>query len=185
MRLKYYYWYFKSAFSPKLCSKIVEHGLQQQDEKAKNSRKDVRESSIVWLEDEWIRDEIYPYLHKANRKAGWNFDWDDSETVQFTKYKKDQFYNWHLDQYFKPDRQGKIRKLSVTVNLLDKKEFSGGDFEFDFTHKYGQQKPEKCKEIEPRGSIVVFPSFVWHRVTPVTAGTRYSLVMWALGPPFK
>ena len=40
-------------------------------------------------------------------------------------------------------------------------------------------------EIRPRGSIIVFPSFVWHRVTPVTKGTRYSLVVWSLGYPFK
>ena len=43
----------------------------------------------------------------------------------------------------------------------------------------------KCKEILPKGSIIVFPSFVWHRVKPVTEGTRYSLVIWNLGLPFK
>jgi len=42
-----------------------------------------------------------------------------------------------------------------------------------------------CKEIKPKGSVVVFPSFVWHRVKPVTAGTRYSLVIWNLGWPFR
>ena len=43
----------------------------------------------------------------------------------------------------------------------------------------------KAKEILPKGSIIVFPSFVWHRVKPVTSGTRYSLVVWHLGRPFK
>ena len=43
----------------------------------------------------------------------------------------------------------------------------------------------QCKEILPKGSIIVFPSFVWHRVKPVTSGTRYSLVVWHLGRPFK
>ena len=43
----------------------------------------------------------------------------------------------------------------------------------------------QCKEIFPKGSIVVFPSFLWHRVKPVTKGTRYSLVLWHLGYPFK
>ena len=43
----------------------------------------------------------------------------------------------------------------------------------------------ECKEIRPRGSIVVFPSFVWHRVKPVTSGTRYSLVIWNLGYPWR
>ena len=43
----------------------------------------------------------------------------------------------------------------------------------------------KCKEILPKGSIVVFPSYTWHRVSPVTSGTRLSLVQWNLGPGFK
>ena len=43
----------------------------------------------------------------------------------------------------------------------------------------------QAKEILPKGSVIVFPSFVWHRVKPVTKGVRYSLVMWNLGYPFK
>ena len=43
----------------------------------------------------------------------------------------------------------------------------------------------KAKQILPKGSIVVFPSFVWHRVKPITKGSRYSLVVWNLGDPFK
>jgi predicted 2-oxoglutarate/Fe(II)-dependent dioxygenase YbiX len=42
-----------------------------------------------------------------------------------------------------------------------------------------------CKEILPKGSIVVFPSHVWHRVKPITSGERKSLVIWNLGKPFK
>ena len=43
----------------------------------------------------------------------------------------------------------------------------------------------ECTEIRPRGSVIVFPSFVWHRVKPVTKGVRYSVVAWYGGPPFK
>jgi PKHD-type hydroxylase len=44
---------------------------------------------------------------------------------------------------------------------------------------------KQAKEISPKGSIIVFPSFLWHRVKPVMQGTRYSLVLWNLGYPFK
>jgi len=44
---------------------------------------------------------------------------------------------------------------------------------------------KQAKEILSKGSIIVFPSFLWHRVKPVTKGTRYSLVVWNLGYPFK
>ena len=196
MILQYYYCHFTKVLSPEFCSKVVEHGLQQKEQYLDNNFEGVRNSNVVWLDDKWIKDEIYPYIHQANKKAGWNFDWDESEPVQFTKYKKGQFYDWHRDQLESPHGYrsskgvpkswlGKNRKLSVTVNLLDEKEYTGGDFEFDFKKEYGPHQPEKCKEIAPIGSIVVFPSFVWHRITPVISGTRYSLVMWTLGPPFK
>ena len=68
-------------------------------------------------------------------------------------------------------------------------EYEGGNLEFDFRKVFDFESRKKhireCTEIRPRGSIIVFPSFVWHRVNPVTRGTRYSLVMWNLGWPFK
>ena len=148
-----------------------------------------RNSNIVWLNENWIYKEIQPYIHKANIEANWNFNWDWTESMQFTKYKLNQYYDWHCDSWDKPydkpndPSHGKIRKLSGS-------EYTGGELEFDFRnydpHKRDEsQHLRKAKEILPKGSIIVFPSFVWHRVKPVTSGTRYSLVCWNLGGPFK
>lgn len=176
----------------------------------------IRDSNIAWLDDQWLYDTIYPMLHEANKKAGWNWNLDYSEALQFTKYQNDQFYGWHADgnsdsfgaykRYIygvtdaplKPDGTipagysnynkfiGKIRKISMTINLCDETEYEGGDLKFDFgMHKTKQDRFHICEEIRPRGSIIVFPSFVQHCVTPVTKGTRYSLVMWTLGEPWK
>ena len=49
-----------------------------------------RNSDLVWLNDTWIYKELHPYVHEANRNAGWNFDWERSESCQFTKYKLNQ-----------------------------------------------------------------------------------------------
>jgi PKHD-type hydroxylase len=151
-----------------------------------------RDSNIVWMSDRWIYKEIQPYVHQANANAGWNFDWDFSEACQFTIYKKGQYYDWHCDSWDKPymeegPTKGKIRKLSVTVTLTDPKEYKGGELEFDFRNLDPDKKPNirTCTEILPKGSLVVFPSFVWHRVKPVTKGERNSLVIWNLGYPFK
>jgi PKHD-type hydroxylase len=79
---------------------------------------------------------------------------------------------------------GKIRKLSVTISLNEPTEYKGGNLRFDL----GPHRPDRyhtCKEIRPRGSVVVFPSHIQHQVTPVTFGTRYSLVAWNLGKPFR
>ena len=207
MNLEYYYWYFQSVIPPKICDDIIEYGKSQQEQIAltggydpekvsEDDIKDVskkRKSNIVWMNDRWIYNEIHPYIHTANKNAGWNFQWDFSESCQFTKYKLDQFYDWHCDSWSKPynrpeepDRHGKIRKLSVTISLSDENDYEGGDFEFDFRNDdKGSNHPQLCKEIRQKGSVVVFPSFVWHRVKPVTSGTRYSLVIWNLGWPFK
>jgi len=212
MQLQNYYYYFQSALTPRFCDELIKYGISQQEELAltggetnkiikgnKLNNKDIkdlkkkRDSNIVWLNDKWIYKEIQPFIHQANKLAGWNFDWDFSESCQFTKYKLNQFYDWHCDSWDAPyvnqnnkDTFGKIRKLSVTCSLSDPKDYKGGELEFDFRNM-DPDKPtvRKCAEIAPRGSIVVFPSHVWHRVKPVTKGTRYSLVIWNLGYPFK
>ena len=217
----------------------------------------VRDSSIAWLSDKWIYDLVHPFVHQANRAAGWNFEWDFSESCQFTKYQPGQFYGWHADgssdwpAIYKPtlkgedgkwkicefipkedktdwiyeqddmgnkypkviitDRDcpvrkrkdylgnetpingftdnkyywGKIRKISMTINLTEPDDYKGGDLKFDFGPHAGRGRFKTCKEIRPRGSVIVFPSFLHHQVTPVTEGTRYSLVLWNLGKPFR
>ena len=90
------------------------------------------------------------------------------------------------NKYVKDDSLiGKVRKLSLTLNLNKPGEYEGGNLMFDFgTHNETEQFIE-CTEIRPQGSLIVFPSFMPHCVTPVTKGTRYSLVLWVLGDPFK
>jgi len=208
MNLENYYYYFESAIPPKICDEIIKYGLDQQEQLALTGKfkpdedldeeqlKDLarkRKSHLVWMDDSWIYKEIQPYIHQANENAGWNFDWDYSESCQFTKYKEGDFYGWHCDSWEKPydvpenlNKHGKIRKLSATVCLSDETEYEGGDFEFDFRNRDDtSNQPQVCKEIRPKGSIVVFPSFVWHRVQPVISGTRHSLVIWNLGRPFR
>ena len=205
MNLKYYYWYFKAAIPERICDDIVRYGKEQKKETAltgdagkditkielKNIQKK-RKSDVVWMHDRWIYKEIQPYIHQANASADWNFDWDWSESCQFTEYKKGQFYDWHCDTHPEPyinhensNTHGKQRKLSVTVSLTDPDEYEGGDLEFDFRNTDEGSQPSICDEIRKKGSVIVFPSFVWHRVKPVTKGTRHSLVCWNLGYPFR
>jgi PKHD-type hydroxylase len=69
--------------------------------------------------------------------------------------------------------------------LSDEKDYTGGQFQIDVKNKMGKDILLKVNEIRPRGSVIVFPSHEWHRITPVTKGTRYSLVIWAIGKPFR
>jgi PKHD-type hydroxylase len=79
----------------------------------------------------------------------------------------------------------KLESYRLLVQLSDPKDYKGGELEFQFRNTDDPTPTRPCLEILPRGSIVVFPSFVWHRVKPVTEGTRYSLVIWNLGYPFR
>jgi PKHD-type hydroxylase len=211
MNLNNYYWSFPSALTPRFCDEVIKYGTMHEDQIAltggfhkKNPKKlnkeelknlkQKRDSNISWLNDTWIYKEIHPYIHEANKLAGWNFDWNFSESCQFTKYKLNQYYDWHSDSWGIPynnqndlNLHGKIRKLSVTCSLSDYKDYEGGELEFDFRNNDPDKKQNiiKCTEILPKGSICVFPSFVWHRVKPVIKGTRYSLVIWNLGYPYK
>jgi|TARA_E500000318_G_scaffold40266_2_gene38635 PKHD-type hydroxylase len=208
MNLYNYYWYFKSAIPPKLCDDIIKYGLSHsetmgitggydENKLTKDQMKDIkkkRNSDLVWLNDTWIYRELHPYIYAANSMAGWNFEWNRTESIQFTKYKLNQYYDWHCDSWDRPYQKkegdpdnGKIRKLSMTCQLTDGSEYEGGELEFDFRNNDPPNisNIHKCTEILSKGSIVVFPSFVWHRVKPVTKGKRYSLVMWNLGYPFK
>jgi len=154
MNLTNYYWYFKSAIPEHTCDDISKYGKQLQEQMAitggfsnnKNLNnkqikdlKKKRDSNIVWMNDRWVYNEVQPYIHQANKAAGWNFNWDHSESCQFTKYKKGQYYDWHCDSWDRPYQReqgdpthGKIRKLSVTVTLSDPKDYKGGELEFDF-----------------------------------------------------
>lgn len=79
----------------------------------------------------------------------------------------------------------KVRKISMTVNLTDPKNYAGGNLKFDLGAHAGNKRFKVCEEIRPMGSIIIFPSFTYHCVTPVTRGTRYSLVLWSLGRPWQ
>ena len=213
MILENYYYWFKEVLTPKFCDDVIKYGNSKNKKTAlvggferdieknpltkkelKNLQK-IRKSEVIWMNDAWIYREIMPYVRKANQMAGWNFQFDMSESCQFTNYGPGQFYGWHCDSnphpYKRDDENnpenGKIRKLSVTCSLTDPSKYKGGELEFNFNipDKRKKDNIKKCIEILPRGSIVVFPSFVWHRVCPVTKGTRNSLVIWNIGWPFK
>ena len=187
------YCVFKKGLPIEFCNKIISLANSQNKNKASVSNKDStkRISNITWLNESWINETLKPYIDKANQDCGWNLQWDYTEKAQFTEYEKGQYYKWHIDQLDKPygerfdkDWQGKVRKLSVTVSLSDPEDYEGGRLEFYTSTPY-EQKVISCDQILDKGSLVVFPSFIWHQVTPITKGTRKSLVLWNLGYPYK
>ena len=201
MNLENQSWNFEEAIAKDTCEKIIKSGLSEkkslgairtEQHKVEPDTKK-RNSHISWLDETWLYKLLEPYIHLANIKAGWNFQWDWIEPAQFTIYKKGQFYSWHTDGAEKAefnierkDYFGKIRKITCLTQLTDPSEYQGGDIHLDPR----QNDPDKIKSefITPakkQGTVVCFPSFTWHRAQPIIKGTRYSLQMWCWGRPYK
>ena len=104
-------------------------------------------------------------------------DLDKIEILQFTEYSSEtaDHYKKHIDTLM---RSYGYRKLSFSVQLTNPDEYKGGDLNI-----YTQEDPMVLSR--DQGSLVAFPSFRLHEVTPIESGTRYALVGWVLGPKFK
>ncbi len=140
-----------------------------------------RTSSIRWLDVAREKDivaRVMHFVHQSNRN-NFGIDIVAPFDLQFTEYRASNkgHYDWHQDVWLESHRPYD-RKLSVVVQLSDPEDYSGGSFEF-----FGMQAPGE--QFAPRGSLLIFPSFLQHRVNPVQDGTRQSLVTWVEGPRWR
>jgi PKHD-type hydroxylase len=144
-----------------------------------------RKSKINWLppnnETKFMYDKLVNLAKDANSKM-WNFNITNLfDKLQFTEYsynsedKQQSHYDWHMD--FGGTGLATTRKLSCSIQLTDPEEYEGCDLEF-MVHRSIVKAPRK------KGCIIFFPSYLTHRVTPITKGKRESLVIWFHGPTF-
>ena len=135
---------------------------------------DLRTCTVRWLDDPWIRALLWPYVQRASAR-GFQVAVDGRCEMQMVEYRAqtgDQ-YGWHHDVQW--HGQGDVdRKISVTVQLTDPQSYTGGDLEFDALTTNA--------DFRSKGTVVLFPSYLRHRVRPVTTGTRRALVAWFSGP---
>lgn len=130
-------------------------------------------------ENSWMFERLNDVIYRANQQF-YNFDLNGYEYFQYTTYDKDGRYDWHTDMAFGFEENNKDiqpRKLSLSLLLND--DYEGGKFQINA----GMESEPVTVELK-KGQIVLFPSFMIHRVTPVTQGLRRSLVVWVLGPKF-
>jgi len=179
------YWQFTNEINNDTCKRIInlgkdnwQKGTIQDEKRFKNNRK----ADVFFTDEKWLYDILFHYLHNAIQNSDWNFQIDAAESIQLTKYDVNGHQDFHYDgngytRHNTPDNKfihNKTRKLSMTIILNN--DYEGGEFEF-FNNN------NKIKE--KAGTILVFPSYMVHKVNPITKGTRYSLVAWFVGEPFK
>ena len=199
MRLTERYWAETAYFPPGFCNRVIEFGnsLPIAEGRVRHDPKgDQRDSAVSWIQQNptlgWLFIPIKQAVETANSKV-WRFRLSDMESAQFTRYAVGQHYAWHTDQRPEPYPAGKrwgglYRKLSVVISLSDGADFEGGDFLLEDNSLPPNRASERVRtitELRGLGSIIVFPSFLYHKVEPVTQGSRRTLVLWFLGPPFE
>tara|TARA_B100000927_G_scaffold290637_1_gene290043 strand:+ start:1144 stop:1743 length:600 start_codon:yes stop_codon:yes gene_type:complete len=180
---------WEDGFTQEECDKIIQLGESSKaqtstvggDPEHQDTNTEIRKSLNSWIglnnDSEWI----YQRLSNISRCLNglhWRFDISCfSEDLQYTRYNSDGcFYGWHIDNGVKGSEHPQ-RKLSITLQLSDGDEYEGGDFQIHSSKL--STLPKK------KGLIVAFPSYSLHQVTPVTSGSRKSLVVWLCGKPFQ
>lgn len=141
---------------------------------------EIRKSKVSWIGNNnrsfWLYERM---AHITRQLNGQFFDYDlygFVEDFQYTVYEAGgDHYTWHMDR---GSNSIVPRKLSLVVMLSDPSEYEGGDLEI-FT------KPNPVALDKTLGIVHAFPSYVMHRVTPVTRGIRRTLVIWVTGPKFR
>lgn len=143
--------------------------------------KDYRTSQISWIKinncSKWIYEKMTNLINYVNEDY-YNYELNSIENFQFTRYTSNYSsrYKKHIDtSYTASDR---VRKLSLVMQLSEPEEYDGGDLVL-----HTSESPIIIEK--KKGRIVFFPSHVLHEVTPVTSGTRMSLVGWISGPKLK
>ena len=192
------FYVFPRAVDPDVCEQIVKDCKQNILNKAsiygydKKGRDDpeVRKTSIHFIKDKDnnINELAWHFLREAN-KIQFNYDLEYFQAIQFGEYKDGGFYGWHQDASG-IDPNNETRKLSLTLVLSNPDTFEGGELQF-----YNGGRPmedsdeitveQVTNDIKSQGTVIVFDSRDFHRVTPVVKGTRHSIVCWCCGPNFK
>lgn len=141
---------------------------------------DVRITQLAWIERRAQTEKFYARIAQLVMQLNqrfYRFALTGLENLQYTVYHGSQggHYDWHIDF---GRQSARPRKISLSIQLSDPADYGGGELQF-------QVDSRPAIAPRARGTLIAFPSFFLHRVTPIRSGTRKSLVVWATGPEFQ
>lgn len=141
----------------------------------------MRITRVAWMERNPETAWLYARLEEAVLHLNAEFYKFDlfglAESFQYTVYDgvEGSHYNWHVDL---GGEDVEPRKISLSLQLTDPSRYEGCNLVLEAGD--GAYLAEKA-----RGTLIAFPSYVLHRVTPIESGIRKSLVIWVAGPEFR
>lgn len=146
---------------------------------------------IELLGQPWLYDTLWHLFRVINQR--WQFDVNSVSQAEILRYcSTGHKFDLHYDAGLLPDDGGigkSVRKLSMIIQLSDSEEYEGCDFEI-IEQLGGEESSRNIfehmnEESRKKGSVIVFPSYQRHRITPLISGERKSLVCWASGPDWR
>lgn len=140
--------------------------------------KNVRQTLNINFSNDNLFNKINTAVKIANTQY-FDYHIESIDMLRFLKYGIGGTYNWHTDI---GRNECSMRKLTAIIQLSDEQDYEGGDFEFGITNEQGN---DLVKGNKNKGCLLIFPSFLSHRVAPITKGIRYSIITWAEGNTFK
>ncbi|NET43283.1 MAG: 2OG-Fe(II) oxygenase [Okeania sp. SIO2B3] len=129
----------------------------------------------------WLWQRLINNIITANNRW-WNYDIVGIiEPLQLLCYDSTNSSNQikdNCDLHIDNEYPFSCRKISFSVELSDPNTYEGAKLNL-----YLQENPQ----ILPRnkGTIIMFPSFILHEVTPIMEGKRWELIGWISGPQFR
>lgn len=181
------YIWIKDVFNAEEIARIIAIGKSKPtvDGGVENKNQDAgyaRRSKISWIGPDastvFIFERLTDAIVKLN-KAFYDYELTQIEDLQFSEYDESYqgMYRNHTDDGYDTNH---YRKLSFTLQLSDPADYEGGDLNI---YRFKLDEPMSVKK--EKGMLAAFPSWTIHEVTPVTKGTRYTLVGWVHGPKFR
>ena len=125
----------------------------------------------------WLYDLLGPLAEEANQQM-FHFDLRYvTDPIHYVIYPEDGGHlDWHMDI---GSHSVNKRKLAVVVTLSNRDEYTGGEFELLLGGE------EAIRPELNRGDVIIFPTYLLHRVKPIINGTRKVIVFWVGGRPFR
>ena len=191
------------VFTPEECNQIINTGLNDWKEEEAKIQKDkggkieqnfeddfdYRNTTLFIPPepDEWLFSKILgAIMHFNNHETGYQFHVQGLaeppnlmryQAANIDKHGKPGHYDWHMD--VGPGKIPSMRKISYTL-ILNPDEYEGGELTFHIGRNFDEPFPGQ----DEAGSMIIFPSYLVHKVKPITSGTRYAIVGWAHGNSF-
>ena len=178
--MTYDYYYFTNLYTKQQCEEILLFAEQNITEEYRDFAPDFKNVKAQLIEVpviEHLLEKFFSKVYEINNKYhGFSLFSTKPQSINLNVYDINSSYDTHKDAT--PNGYMSDIKLTAILNLSNEP-YTGGEFEFSFDEYV------RVSEIDSIGSLLIFPSFHYHRVKPVTSGKRISLSAWFEGPNWK